>query len=583
MKSLQTVCLLFASAGLVAAQQYTISTVAGVPGVAGLYPQVGDATVTLATAGQLYQPTRVAVDSKGNFYISDYLTNVVRMVTASTGDITTIAGIGTPGLAGDGAAANLANITDIHGIAADGSGNVYISDTSNYRIRKIDSSGIITTYAGNGTRAYAGDGGTAMAASLWYPAGLALDGSGNLYVADYGNSTVRKIASGGTITTVAGTGTWGFSGDGGSGSKAALAFPMSLTLDSAGNLYIGDVGNNNIRKVDSSGNISTVVTNVTPQGLGVDAAGNFYFVDGISSSVRKVLPGGGVVTIAGNGQQGFSGDGGPASVALLSHPAGLAITSSGNIYVADTGNQIIRQLTPVANSVGVQDAASGLPGSIAPGEILTIFGSALGPAALTSFTLGTNGLFPTQIAGTSVTFNGTPAPLIYTSAGVVAAIAPYEISKASTATISLTYLGKTYIAASVPVVATAPSMFTANASGSGQAAALNQNLSVNSAANPAKAGSIIVLYATGEGLTNASVNGKPAGNTGIPTPFLPVQVKIGNQIVTPGYYGGAPTLVAGVMQINAQIPASILPGAVQVQVLVGGYPSQTGVTIAVTQ
>lgn len=583
MKSLQTVCLLFASAGLVAAQQYTISTIAGVPGVAGLYPAVNDATKTPATSGQLYQPTRVAVDSKGNFYISDYLTHVVRMVTASTGNISTIAGNGAAGFAGDGAAGNQANITDVHGIAADGNGNVYISDTSNNRIRKIDSTGIITTYAGNGTRAYAGDGGTALAASLWYPGGLAIDGSGNLYVADYGSSTVRKITSGGTISTVAGTGSWGFSGDGGAGPKAALAFPTALTLDAAGNLYIGDVGNNNIRKVDSSGNISTVVTSVTPQGLAVDAAGNFYFVDGVSSGVRKVLPGGGVVTIAGSGQAGYSGDGGPASVALLSHPTGLAMAPSGNIYVADTGNDIIRQLTPVAASLGVQDAASGLPGSIAPGEILTLFGTALGPPALTKFTLGANGLFPTQIAGTSVTFNGTPAPLIYTSAGVVAAIAPYEISNSASASVVLTYLGNTFTASSVPVVATAPSLFTANSSGSGPAAALNQDLSVNSAANPAKAGSTIVLYVTGEGLTNAPVNGKPAGSTNLPKPFLPVTVKIGNQIVTPTYFGGAPTLVAGVMQVNVQVPAGILSGLVQVQVLVGGYPSQAGVTIAVTQ
>jgi uncharacterized protein (TIGR03437 family) len=582
MKSLQTVCLLFASAGLVAAQQFTISTVAGIPNVSGWFGDGG-----AATGAYFYQPTRVFVDSKKNFYISDYFTHVVRMVTASTGNISTIAGNGTAGFGGDGAAGNLANITDVHGIAADGNGNVYISDTLNFRIRKIDSNGIITTFAGNGTRAYAGDGGTALAASLWYPGGLAIDGSGNLYVADYGSFTVRKIAADGSITTVAGTGTWGNSGDGGSATKATLAFPTSLTLDSAGNLYIGDVGNNNIRKIGKDGNISTVVSNVTPQGLGIDTAGNFYFVDGLSSSVRKILPGGGIVMIAGNGLPGYSGDGGTASLALLNQPAGLSMSPDGSIYVADTGNQIIRQLVPVSNSVGVEDAASSLAGPIAPGEILALFGSGLGPAVPVQFTLDANGRFPTSLAGTSVTMNGTPAPLIFTSSGVVAAIAPYEIANATTAAIVLTYQGKSFNA-TVPVVAAVPSMFTADTSGAGLAAALNQDLSVNSLTNPAKAGSTIVLYATGEGLTNAPVNGKPAdptcGVACLPVPLLqPVRVKVGNQLVTASFAGGSPTLVAGIMQVNVVIPPATPTGPTQVQLLVAGFQSQPGVTIAVTQ
>jgi uncharacterized protein (TIGR03437 family) len=202
---------------------------------------------------------------------------------------------------------------------------------------------------------------------------------------------------------------------------------------------------------------------------------------------------------------------------------------------------------------------------------------------LTTATLGANGLFPTQLAGTSVTFNGTPAPLIYTSSGLVSVTAPYGISNAPSAVINVTYQGKT-ATATMPVTATVPAMFTADSTGVGWAAALNKDLSVNSVTNPAKVGDFIVLYATGEGQTNpAGIDGKPAPSTNAPTPVLPVTVKIGNQTVIPSYAGGAPTLIAGVMQVNAQIPPTTLPGAVVVQVFVGGYPSQPGVTIAVTQ
>ena len=382
-----------------------------------------------------------------------------------------------------------------------------------------------------------------------------------------------------------------------------LAYPVSLVFDAAGNLYIGDEGNSNIRKVDTSGNITTVATGVNPQGLGIDAAGNFYFVDGVTSSVKKILPGGGVVAIAGNGQAGYAGDGtlngasytgSQASQAQLNKPEGLAMGPDGSIYVADTLNDIIRHLVVVSPSLGVQDAASEVPGSalqpgaISPGEVLTLFGSGLGPAALTQFTIGPNGLFPTQIAGTSVTFNGIPAPMIYASSGLVAVVAPYEITGSPTANISLTYQGKTFNA-SMPVVASTPAVFTADASGSGQAAAVNvADGFVNGTAHPAKLGSFIELYATGTGYTTAAVDGQPTPvSCGAScTSQLPVVVKIGNQFVTPTYAGAAPSLVAGVTQINVQIPTTIIPGAVLVQVLVGGingYPSQSGVTIAVMQ
>jgi uncharacterized protein (TIGR03437 family) len=587
-------------AGLAAAQQYTISTVAGIPGVAGDHPLPFDTTPTLATTGQLYHPSVVALDTKGNFYIGDSYTFVIREVTASNGNISSIAGSGTPGYGGDNEVATSGKISDVHGIAVDSSGDVFISDTSNVRIREVvASSGNIITFAGTGFKGYSGDGGPALSALFSTPGALAFDSGNNLYVADYSASVVRKITPGGTITTFAGTGTYGYSGDGGAASKATLAYPVSLTFDAAGNLYIGDEGNSNIRKVDSAGNITTVVKGVSALGVGVDSAGNFYYVDGVSSRVRKVLATGGVVTIAGDGYPGYGGDGGPASQASVFQPAALATATDGSIYVADTMNDIIRRLVIAPTSIGVQDAASEVPGSylqqgfISPGEVLLLFGYGLGPSTLTQFTVS-NGSFPTTIAGTSVTFNGIPAPLIYASSGLVAVVAPYGISGSATASIALTYQGNTFTA-SMPVNATTPAMFTADASGAGQAAATNfDNGLANSTANPAKAGSFIELFATGAGYTTNPVDGQQTPTTCgvacLAVPQLPVTVKIGNQCVNPTYAGAVPTLVAGVMQVNVQIPATIVPGPVLVQVIVGGscgmstgYPSQAGVTIAISQ
>ncbi len=610
MKSLQTVCLLFATVGLAAAQQYTISTVVGIPQTPGLFPVVNPtpalpaASFTAPATGtggaQLYDPAVVVVDSANNIYIANSYTYVVDMVTASTGMIAIAGGDGTPGTAGEGTAATSANIGDIHGLAVDSNGNIYISDTSSCRIRRIDNPTTnsipnIATFVGNKAVPFCG---ALSGTPLVSPGALAFDSKGNLYVADYGASVVKMITSAGVVSVFAGTGSYGYSGDGGPAAKAAIAYPSALVFDAAGNLYIGDLGNSNIRKVDTNGNITTVLSNVIPKGFGIDASGNFYFVDGVTSTVKRTLPGGGIVTIAGNGVPGYGGDGGPASQASLNQASALTVTSNGSIYIADTLNQVVRKLTVVASSLGVQDAASEVPGSglepgsISPGEILTLFGSGLGSSPVPLSAVATAGLFPTQAAGTSVTFNGYPAPIIYTSSGLVAVVAPYEIYGSTSAVISLTYQGNTFTA-TMPVSNTVPAIFTSNASGLGQAAALNQNLTVNSDSNPAHLGSTIVLYATGLGYTNAPVDGQVTptncGVSCLATPVTPVTVKIGSSFVTPSYVGAAPSLIAGLTQINVQIPTTVIPGDVPVLVISGGaggingYPSQAAVTIAVTQ
>lgn len=567
------------AAPLANAQQYLVSTVAGQAHVPGYFGDAGP-----ASNAQLFLPVRVAVDTKGNFYFSDYYLNRVRLVTASTGIITTFAGNGGTIYAGDGGAATDAGITDVHGIAADSSGNVYISDTSSNRIRKIDSTGVITTYAGDGTRGLAGDGAAAAKAKLWFPGGLALDSAGNLYVADYGNSTVRKIAaSGGNITTIAGTGTWGYSGDGGAATKANLASPGAVAVDAAGNVYIGDSSNNNIRKVTPDGNIRTILSGYSIQSLASDAAGNVYFVDGISPYVWKLLPNGSLLIAGGTGKTGSDGDGGVGTSAQFDHPAGIASDAAGNIYVADTANSTIRLLTPVPFSVGaVTNAASGVQGPIAPGEIVTVFGDKIGPATLTPFTV-TNGAIGNQIANAQIFFNGMPSPLLYVSSGVGAAIVPYGIVGATSVDVAVKYQGNNSSVTTFPAAAVAPGIFTADSTGAGQAAAVNGDGTPNKAATPVKIGGFLSLFISGAGQTTpAGVDGRIVTGTQLQTTIASVQVTIGGKSAVVSYAGATPTAVAGLTQVNVQVPVGITAGpAVPVQVTVGGVAAQTGVTIAV--
>jgi hypothetical protein len=242
MKTPQIALALLLGSGVASAQQYVISTVVGIPLVQGYFGDGG-----LANQAQLNKPMQVTVDSKGNIYFVDYYTYVVRMVTASTGDIITISGNGNFGWV-DGsemqsststtsgtttAGAGVSELTFVKGLAVDSAGNVYIGDTPSCRVRKVDVNYNTTTIAGTGTCSYSGDGGPATAANLHFPTGVAVDKSGNVYEAENGSSVVRKIDTTGKITTIAGTGTWGYSGDGGPANKAALASPISLALDSS--------------------------------------------------------------------------------------------------------------------------------------------------------------------------------------------------------------------------------------------------------------------------------------------------------------------------------------------------------------
>jgi sugar lactone lactonase YvrE len=314
-----------------------------------------------ATAADLNTPYDVKFDASGNMYITDGWNHRVRSVNTS-GIIHTIAGIGVQGYSGDGGPATAAEVNVPYGIATDGSNNVYFTDTWEYVLRKINASGIITTIAGNGSYGYSGDGGPATNAELGQPYGIACDNTANIYIADYAEQRIRKVNTSGIISTFAGIGVKGYSGDGGNASAAELNCPSGIAFDKTGNMYIADDSNHCIRKVNTSGIISTFAGNgvsgfygdggpataaefFIPNGIAVDDSGKMIITDLSNERVREINTSGVISTIAGfNGLQGYNGNGTPATQYLLNYPCGAAFDNSDNIYFADQENEFIRKI-----------------------------------------------------------------------------------------------------------------------------------------------------------------------------------------------------------------------------------------------
>ena len=351
-----------------------ITTIAGT-GAAGFSGDGG-----LAISATFNKPIGVAVDAAGNVYVADNNNLRIRRISPD-GTIASVAGNGAAGYSGDGGPATLASLNSSLdyglGIAVDTAGSLYIADMKNHRIRKVPRGGVITTVAGNGNPGFSGDLGPAVSASLYDPQDVAVDAAGNLYIADNGNKRVRKVSPGGIISTVAGTGAEGFSGDGGPAIKASFYYLRGVAADAAGNVYVTDVLSGRIRKFTPGGTINTVAGNGLykaptdgvlatssylnqPRGVAVDAAGNIYIVDRDNNRVRKVGPSGIITTVAGNELRGFSGDGGPATGALLNLPyGGVALDSSGNLYIADSDNNRVRKVSPT----GIISTVAGNGGS----------------------------------------------------------------------------------------------------------------------------------------------------------------------------------------------------------------------------
>ncbi len=329
-----------------------ITTVAGT----GEYGYDGDDKP--ATSARLSVPHSVAVDASGNLYIAD--NNRIRRVDA-TGRITTVAGTGEYGYDGDDKPATLARINYPLGVAVDPAGNVFIADSANHRLRRVDATGLITTVAGTGEAGYDSDNEPATSARINYPEGVAVDPAGNLYIADAGNNRIRRVDATGRITTIAGTGEFGYDGDDKPATAARLYSPSGVTVDAAGNAYIADIGNHRIRRVDATGRIETAAGTGdasydgddkpatlarlnNPAGVAVDALGNIYIADANNDRVRRVDATGLITTVAGTGKLGYDGDDKPAASARVFYPEGVAVDAAGNLYIADRGNERIRRV-----------------------------------------------------------------------------------------------------------------------------------------------------------------------------------------------------------------------------------------------
>jgi sugar lactone lactonase YvrE len=313
-----------------------------------------------ATAARLSAPRTMATDASGNVYFVDTENNRVRRIDAA-GIITTIGGTGVAGFSGDGGPAIAARLNTPHGIAVDASGNVFVADPPNHRIRRISPTGTISTVAGNGAQGYNGDGRPATTASLAYPKGVEIGPDGLLYIADTNNQRVRRVDPDGRIRTVAGTGTGGFSGDGGPATSARFRRPRNLTFDGSGDIYVVDEGNHRVRRINAAGIVitfagtgragyngdsrpATTAWLNLPRDVAVDAAGVVYIAEERNHRIRSVDPSGVITTFAGTGVAGYSGDGGPADAARIAGPRGVAVDAAGRVLIADTANHRIRRV-----------------------------------------------------------------------------------------------------------------------------------------------------------------------------------------------------------------------------------------------
>ncbi len=626
----------------------TLTTLAGT-GAAGYS---GDG---VASFSSLNYPTALAVDRQGAVYIADSGNHLIRKVIS--GQLSSIARATLPtGLAFDGvatlyvadhSAAEILEIPLTSGTATamnvsatdlvyGNNGSLYVADVT--VARRVSVYGTSSVIAGPGSLAE-GDGGPATQARLNHPTGIALDSIGNLYIADRANNRIRRVGLDGTITTVAGTGTSGNTGDGGAALLATLNAPSSVRFDVYGNLYIADTGNSRIRMVTPGGIIKPVATGTvsapsylifdksqnlyiadataiyqltpagvmytlfsglqSPRGMAFDSNNNFYFAETGTKQVWMFAPSGShsllgsgvwnspqsvavdgsgnvlvadsglaqvlsvnsfgqVTPVSGTGTAGFSGDGSASALAELNGPSDILLSSAGawngSLYLADAGNNRIRQLVPGATQVTVApillvsavNAASLTPGPIAPGMLMALVGT---------------GLTMNDLAQTEVLFDTTPVPILAITPTEVLVRVPVTLAGVQSVQITVNNQGSQIAQTTANVAVAAPAIF---GDSGGQASALNQDGTLNSPSNPAARGTVVSLFGTGEGVTG-----------------LPFSVSIGGYAATI-LYAGPSGSYPGMFQINAELPTGYFsPGTWPVVVDVGTFSTQSGLTITV--
>jgi len=558
-----------------------------------------------AVQASLNVPVDVSADRSGNLFIADQFNNRIRKI-APDGTITTVAGTGVAGFSGDNGPAVDAQINTPTGVFADTSGNIYIADVGNQRIRKVNQAGIITTIAGNGNKGYGGDGGPAVDASFYNAVRVAVDPSGNVLVADQSDHRIRRITPGGIISTFAGNGvgtpqTGAFSGDGGPAVDASLNNPTALAIDSSGVVYIADQYNQRIRKVALDGTITTIAGTGTagyggdggpalsallnyPGGITVDAAGNLYFNDDLNYRTREISASGTITTVAGSGVQGFFGDGGPATSAALNGNFGSALDLEGNLYIADSMNNRIREVysavpgfTPATSAAAFTNAASFVSGG-SPGAIATLFGTHL-TRNLSGILQSSTVPLPASLAGTTVTVGGITAPIFnvvnVNGSEQISFQVPVDAMPGAAVPVVLNN-GFASVTVDVNLTATQPGIFVVN----GQAAALHLSYMPVTAANPAAPGETIILFCTGLGAVNPVVaTGAAASPTVISYSTANFTATIAGQNAPVSFSGLAPGFVA-LGQVNLQVPSGAPSGA-QSLILTGGGVSSSSAMIQI--
>ena len=614
-----------------------ITTVAGT-GTIG-YRAADDGAA--AMSARISAPTDVAVDSSGNLYIADRGNHRIRRVDAA-GVITTVAGTGTAGYraADDGGAATLARINFSSDVAADSSGNLYIADTNNHRIRKVNTAGVITTIAGDGTGSFSGDGGPAAAAQLNTPYGIAADGAGNVYIADTINQRIRKIDAGGVITTVAGTGTGGFSGDGGPPAEAQISSPSHIAVDRAGNLYIADAGNHRIRKVtfpppapadpeQPPAVLSQSFALSFPPAPGGEPAAQTItlYAEGGAADFEAIA---GARWIEVEPRSGTLAAGEQTTITVTVNPAGLSEgTYRGRLYIRSGGRvtatvRIVLEVPPPAGPAmsqtgGVVNAARmsayggrGLFGPqllpLAPGAAVVVQGVNFAPGGDVVEAEGYP--LPTMLGGTRVLIDGAEAPLFAVGPRRIEAQLPWALGGEAVQAGGLA-LAEVVVesggARSWPrrfwAAPSAPGVFMVSGAGQGQAAvlfagatALAAPLGYSEGSRPARAGDVLEIYATGLGAVEPPIaDGRnscaPDGvcladgsNTVLRHTVARPRVWIGAYELAPEnirFSGLAPSL-AGMNLVVIEVPPNLAPSAVaELRLAAGGRISQSGVTIAV--
>ncbi len=591
------------SSFITAGVTYVISTVAG-SAAAGLSPDG-----TPAAQALLSRPTDVAFDGKGNLYVVDAGNNVVRRIGAD-GTIATVAGGGT---GGDGGPATSAALSNPAGIAIDAQGNLYISEpfTANgiSSVRKVSTDGIITTIAG-GQRAGNSDySGPAINAQLDLPQGLAVDSSGNLFIADSGNGCIRKVSAG-IISAVAGS--CGYNvvpfgtsiGDGGPATSASLLDPMSVAVDAAGDLFIADSSNCRVRKV-TNGIITTVAgatsggagcgqsSVISPQWITLDAQDNVYMSSGFAVEVETIVKfsNGVYTTIAGGGHV-TPGDGGPGTSALIVGAGGLAVDSTGRVYFADGSDaygqptsETIRLLTPSASFTppapsialgGVVNGATFATSAMAPGSIASLYGD----FGFASPSQASGVPLPTALSGLSIQFQlGTArvnAPLFYASPQQINLQIPWELAGQPSTIIQPVLndvVGATYGLGLVPF---SPGIFLTGQPGAQLAAIVDSSGDSIGFTNPATIGKVLEIYCTGLGLvTNPPASGNAASSTTLSETVTTPVVTIGGVPAKVLFSGLAPGTV-GEYQVNIQVPSGVTPGPdVPLLFSIGGVPANS--------